>query len=447
VVYDVAIAGAGTAGCVLAARLSEDPARTVCLVEAGPDYGAFEDGRWPADLLDAHTLALSHSWETDREDRSQLRARVVGGCSAHNACILVPPPPEDFETWGAGWGYADVAPYLDRAETAFASWALGLDDLSPWHRAFADAGRDDTIVHHVNVRSTTRWNAAFAYLDEARPRPNLTIRAETLVDRVLVEQDSAVGLATDGGEVRARAVVLAAGAYGSPTILHRSAVDPALPVGLGLQDHVGVGFAFETTATLQRDSARFAAEHPLPMGQVSVRGRSSVHGSGIWDLFIVPVLEESADGTFAATATAFVVRPRSRGSVRLASPDPKVPPVIDHGFLTDPHDVVALGDAVAQLRALAASPEIAPLAGRELRPGPDVGDGEQVRAVARGFFHPTGTCAIGRVVDAECRVLGLDGLYVADASVMPEVPRVNTNLATAAIAEKVADQLVGAAAG
>jgi choline dehydrogenase-like flavoprotein len=442
--YDVAIAGGGTAGCVLAARLSEDPGRTVCLLEAGPDYGAFDDGLWPADLLDAHTLAFSHSWKTDREDRSQLRARVIGGCSAHNACILIPPPPEDFDTWGTGWGYADVAPYLDRAEAAFAPWALELEDLSPWHRAFADAARDDVIVHQVNARSTTRWNAGFAYLDEARPRPNLTIRDETLVDHVLVERDRAVGLATDDGEVEARVVVLAAGAYGSPAILLRSAVDPALPVGLGLQDHVGVGFGFETTATLQRDSACFAAERPIPMGQVSVRGRSSIDGSGLWDLFFVPVLEESADGTFSATATAFVVRPRSRGSVRLASPDPKVPPVIDHGFLTDSHDVVALGDAVAQLRALVASPEVVRLAGRELRPGPDVGHGGQLHAVARGFFHPTGTCAIGEVLDAECRVLGLDGLYVADASVMPEVPRVNTNLATAAVAEKIADQLAGA---
>jgi choline dehydrogenase-like flavoprotein len=443
VTFEVAIAGGGTAGCVLAARLSEDSSRTVCLVEAGPDYGPFGD-RWPGDLLDARALAFSHSWETDRDDRSQLRARVIGGCSAHNACILLRPPPADFEAWGPGWSHAEVAPSLDRAEAAFAPRRFASEELSPWHRASAEAAGDDAIVHSANVRGTTRWNAGFAYLDPARSRANLTIRADTLVDRVLVEGGRAVGLATESGEIRARTVVIAAGAYGSPAILLRSALDPELPVGLGLQDHVGVGFGFESTALLQGEAARFAAEYPVFMAQVTIQARSSRCEPGLWDLFHIPALEEGADGRFEASIATFVMRPRSRGAVRLASEDPRVPPVVDHGLLTDPVDAHVLAEGIAHVRALAASAGVAHLAGREVRPGADVSPEEHARGAARGFFHPTGTCAIGSVVDAECRVLGVEGLYVADASVMPEVPRVNTNLATAAVAERVADLLAGA---
>jgi choline dehydrogenase len=319
-----------------------------------------------------------------------------------------------------------------------------VEEVSPWHRAFADAAGDDAIVHTANVRGTTRWNAGFAYLDPARSRTNLTIRGNTLVDRVLVEAGRAVGLATEGGEVRARTVVVAAGAYGSPPILLRSGLDPALPVGLGLQDHVGVGLGFEPTAVLQGEATRFAAEHPVFMAQVTIRVRSSRCEPGLWDLFHVASLEEGADGRFEASAATFVMRPRSRGSVRLASEDPRVPPVVDHGLLADPVDAEVLVEGIAHVRALAASAGIARLAGREVRPGADVSPDEHARTAARGFFHPTGTCAIGSVVDAECRVLGLEHLYVADASVMPEVPRVNTNLATAAVAERVADLLAGA---
>jgi choline dehydrogenase len=113
--FDVIVVGGGTAGCVLAARLSEKPDRTVCLVEAGPDYGRYADGRWPADMLDARALPMSHLWEDEVEDRSASRARIIGGCSAHNACLVVWGSRADYDEWGPGWTFAELEPYLHRA--------------------------------------------------------------------------------------------------------------------------------------------------------------------------------------------------------------------------------------------------------------------------------------------------------------------------------------------
>ena len=205
--YEVVVVGGGTAGCVLAARLSEDPARTVCLVEAGPDYGPLADGRWPADIVDGRWLALdSHRWEQDDpDDRSQARARILGGCSAHNACVVLRGADADYDEWGPGWSAADLRPYLDRAERALATRVLNGAELHPWFVAFAEAAGADAIIHPVNMTEDgVRWTAAFAYVDPARERPNLTILADTLVDRVLLAGDRAVGIATPAGDLTAR---------------------------------------------------------------------------------------------------------------------------------------------------------------------------------------------------------------------------------------------------
>src|SRR6266545_1517143 len=181
--FDVVILGGGTAGCVLAARLSENPDRSVCLVEAGPDYGPYADERWPEDIVDGRQLAFSHSWETDREDRSQLRAKILGGCSAHNACVVLEGAPADYDEWGPGWSYAELEPHLRRAEREFRTRRAADDEISPWHRAFLEASGGDGFVNPLNAVGPVRWNAAFAYLDPARERPNLTIFADTLADR------------------------------------------------------------------------------------------------------------------------------------------------------------------------------------------------------------------------------------------------------------------------
>jgi choline dehydrogenase len=426
---------------VLAGRLSENPDCSVCLVEAGPDYGPYEAGAWPEDILDARALAFSHSWETDREDRSQLRARILGGCSAHNACIVLEGDPADYDEWGPGWTYAELELYLRRAERELRTRLLERAELSPWHRAFADAGGEDTILHPVNIVDGVRWNAAFAYVDPARNRPNLTVTADTLVDRVLLNGERAVGAATSAGDLEATTVVVTASAYGSPAILLRSGIGPerGLPVGEGLCDHVGVGFGFEPVPTLVDATEEFARSHFVTMGEVTLRGSSSFCPEGVSDLFLFPAVDYGEEG-WEFSAAVFAMKPESRGRVRLNSSDPRAPLAIEHGFLSEDRDATVLAEGVDAMRRAAAHDSVRALC-REVRPGPEADVDAYVRAEARGFFHPTGTCAIGRVVDPEGRVLGFENLYVADASIMPTIPRANTNLTTAAIAERIAELL------
>jgi len=416
--FDVVVAGGGTAGCVVASRLSEDGTRSVCLVEAGPDYGPFDGGRWPDDLLDGNQLALSHAWETDRDDRSQLRARVLGGCSAHNACVALRGEPEDYD-WGDGWSYAALEPYFDRAESMLRVHRLAREELTPWHAAWADAAGADAIVHPVNMVGDVRWNAAFAYLDPARARPNLTIQAETLADRV--EGDA---LVTDRGEIRAETIVLTAGAYGSPAILLRSGIGE--PIGENLRDHVGAGIGWEPSPAL------VDAVEAVQMAQVSVRLRDG-------DLFLFPALEPGPE----ISAAAFAMKPRSTGRVRLNDRDPRSPLAIEHGFLGDPADADVVAEGIQALRAIAASREVRQYVAREIRPGPEVSAAAHARAASRGFFHPVGTCALGLVAEPDGRIRELEHVYVADASFVPEVPRANTNLTVAAVAERLAAGLAG----
>jgi choline dehydrogenase len=274
-------------------------------------------------------------------------------------------------------------------------------------------------------------------------RPNLTIAAETLVDRVEVADGRALGVVSDSGRLTADTVIVAAGAYGSPALLLRSGIGPPgqlsrlgvgvvedLPVGVGLADHPGVGIEWSPAA------AHVPRRGPAFATSVLVRARSDSCPEGTWDLHFVPWLEEGEEG-WRTSAVVYLLKPDSRGSVTLRSPDPRVPPVIDHGFLSEPHDLDRLASGVALIRALGEEAGTGP----ELRPGAHESLDAYLRREVRGIFHPTGTCAIGAVVDTHGAVLGIDGLLVADASIMPTIPRANTNLSTIALAERVADWL------
>jgi choline dehydrogenase-like flavoprotein len=272
-----------------------------------------------------------------------------------------------------------------------------------------------------------RWNLAFSYLDPARSRPNLTIRADTLVDRIEPERGR---VRTDRGTVEAKTILVAAGTYGSAGILLRSGLGAELPVGENLIDHVGAGFGYEPTERCRAEMERFEAEQPLFMAAVTLRASGG-------DLFFFP----AADPGGEISAAVWAMKPWSRGRVTLDSDDPRAPLRIDHGFLADERDVATLARGVEEFRRLVAAEPIGLYAERETRPGPGVDAETHVRAAARGFFHPVGTCAIGSVVDTRGCLLGHPNVYVGDASIMPTIPRANTNLTTAAIAERLAENV------
>ena len=483
--FDVLVLGGGTAGCVIAARLSEDTSRTVCLVEAGPDYGPASSGRWPADLLDARRLAFSHDWGYEG-GRDVSCARVLGGCSAHNACVVVRGAPADYDEWEPlGWGSQRLEPYVRRARETLSTRSVEADELAPWHRAVlaagsaagfpllpdADAGPIGVAVFPRNARGTTRWNAAFAYLDAARERPNLTIRDETLVDRLEVEGDRvrAVVARHRGEELRLEAglVVLAAGAFGSPAVLLRSGVGPAadlerlgvrtqldLPgVGEGLADHAGVGLEWATSEALERETAEHEEQHGLTEAQTLVKASSSSCPPDLFDIHLLPWVNARPDGARAAvgryqvTMAVFAMKPASRGRVTLRSADPEASPAIEHRFLADPADAAVIVDGIRCARRLADAPPLRRYRGEETRPGADADLDGYVREAVRGYFHPVGTCRMGHpgdreaVVDPTGRVRGVANLAVADASIMPTIPRANTNLTVAALAEGLAEAL------
>jgi choline dehydrogenase len=466
--FDVVVAGGGSAGCVVAGRLSENRDCSVCLVEAGPDYGPYADGGWPADMLDGRELAFSHSWETsDPDDRSQLRARILGGCSAHNACAVLPGASTDYDEWGPGWTARELEPFLARAAETIRTRRFAHDEIAPLSHALlaaapefgyavledASEDRPGAGPFPVNAVGTVRWNAAFAYIDPVRSQPNLTIVADALVDRVELDGERAAGvLLADGTEIAARTVVITSGSYGSPAILLRSGIgqERGLPVGENLIDHPGVGVGWAPSERLHADTARFAENHAVFMGGIIFKGRSRFCPEQLWDLHVFPATDPGRDelghptGSYELSAAVFGMKPGSRGRVALAGPDPGTPPVIEHGFLSDPADLEVLVDGLSLLRRLAASEAMSAYAESEVRPGLDADPEEYIRRSVRGYFHPVGTCALGSVVDAAGAVLGLENLHVADASIMPTIPRANTNLSTLAVAEKIAAGLMAA---
>jgi choline dehydrogenase len=472
--YDIAVIGAGSAGCALAARLAA--VRTdlrIALVEAGPDYGSQASGSWPQDLVDAHHTPESHDWGFD-----QSRARVVGGCSAHNECALVHALPGDYDRWGIpGWTDSDLAPAVDYMARTLPITTCPDDKLATWQRAFLDTalgagfdrlsnGNDVSGVGPFtqNIKDGLRWNAAFAFLDPVRSR--LTIISDILADRLVLDGNRARALighdSGNGGahEIHAKHFVLCAGVYGSPAILLRSGIGPvdhltqlripvgiALPcVGANLHDHPGVGLEYEPTTRALR-----AAKEDLKGGRFY---EAQIVLKTSPDLHIVPyqTMEENA-GVFSFGILAYYLNPHSRGRVRLMSRNPFKSPAIDLGLLNDPdgHDVDALTQGLKLIHSLTRERPLADA----IKRGPRrfTSSARRARFVRNNltdYGHSVGTCRMGRspdagdVVDAGCRVHGLDNVFIADASIIPQIPRANINFTCFVIGVRAAELLTHA---
>ena len=333
------------------------------------------------------------------------------------------------------YSHNDFSPWF--AATVEAADELGLPLLGDVNEPPAGVGIG---TGPFNVAQGVRWNAAFAYLDPARGRDNLNVLGDTLVDKVIVDGERAVGAATSNGIVDADTIVLAAGAIGSPCVLLRSGVGPERElrlldidvvspldgVGSNLADHATVWLEFGATDELRR---RTAPSAPVAFSHGVIKARTERCDDDAFDVHILPVTSRVGDG---AHLTVAVMKPESRGMVRLRSSDPGAAPEVDHRLLSDVEgrDRATIDAGLDVARQLA---ERAPL--RELgrlRPPAD----QENQGI---YFHPVGTCAIGSVVERDGRVRGFDNLYVADASIMPSVPRANTHLTVLSIAEKIAE--------
>ena len=482
---DVVVVGAGTAGAVLASYAARAGASVVAL-EAGPDPGPWQSPAWPADLTDADRVGTSHDWgysgpAADGRVLPFPRARVMGGCSSHNGCTQSIGWRGDWDAWGAssrGWASAELDRHRAHARESLRIQQPSAADLQPFQRAFLDAAvaaglphRDDLLdpdggsgvaISPVNAPGSVRWNSAFAYLDPVRDRPNLTVRANALADRIeltgrtgrAAAAATAVIAVIDGRRTRIRAgqVILCAGVYGSAEILLRSGIGPApdlrrlgipvasgLPgVGANLHDHPTAIRSFAAAPALARELDHLRR---VPDEQVVAKLSTGQDPAGApYDLHVFPWTERdpSVATGWRVVVPVALLRPASRGALKLRSADPAVRANADHAFLADPTDTERLAAGLAGLDPILAK---LPL-GEELGEPPSRPAAAWLRRNHEHYWHPAGTCAMGdgpyAVVDEAGTVHGLANVRIADASVFPDVPRATTAFPTVLVAEHMA---------
>ncbi|MGC6400007.1 GMC family oxidoreductase [Sphingomonas sp. FW199] len=516
---DIVVVGGGSGGCAATGRLSEDPALTVCLLEAGGRADGWRT-RMPG-MMPFQKRTVNWRFETvpqpglNGRRGYQPRGRGLGGSSAINAMLYVRGHPWDYDHWASlgctGWGWDDVLPWFRRAEgnaRGADAWhgadgPLRVSDQSHAHPAcegfiraaermqiprnddFNGARQDGAGLYQVTQHGGERWSAARAYLDPARGRANVSVQTETLAERILFQDGRAVGVRYRQGDrvrtVRARrGVVLAGGVFGTPQLLMLSGIGPAghlaghgIPVlidraGIGgnLQDHLDYTACFSTPGTGflgrslagsvkgLRDMARWFAARTGPMttpyaeAGAFFRTDPALPAPDIQLHFLIAIVEDhgrTAVPGHGFSCHACVLRPESRGTVRLQSADPAAPPLIDPAFLSDERDLDRLIAGVRTMYRMLDAPEVRAWGGVDRHPV-DPEDGAalaaMIRARADTIYHPVGTARMGSDADAVCdpglAVRGVDGLWIADASIMPTLIGGNTNAPSVMIGERCA---------
>ena len=517
--FDYVIVGAGSAGCVLANRLTENASTKVLLLEAGPRDTDF----WIHVPLGYGKLfaRTDVNWAYESEPEAALngrriftpRGKVLGGSSSINGLVYIRGQPEDFDGWGIpGWGFADLLPYFKKAENQHRGaddWhgtggPLEVADLPDRHELcdafiasaqrlgiprnddFNGARQEGTGYYQATACRGRRCSTATGYLRPAEKRANLAVRTNSLVTRVLFDGKRAIGVECGGEVLKGKEIILSGGAFNSPQLLQLSGVGPgellqrhgipvvhALPgVGEDLQDHFYARTFWRCSRpiTLNDDmmslwrKAGMVANYvlrkrgPLTVSAgyaaAFVRTRPEL-GRRDAQIYFINFSTAKRGGVLHThsgfTCAVSQLQVESRGSVRIKSADPAVPPAIRYNYLATENDRRVMVDGLKIARKICTTAPLRDYVAGEYYPGEKVKtDADWLafcREVGETVFHPTSTCRMGTVVDENLKVKGVSGLRVVDASVMPSVPSGNINAAVIAVAEKAADLIREEACG